>query len=173
MINLAGVKSCNYTIKDELERAEIEIVNCEPENSEVPYTLIGVLKTIYGNFKFKRAWTYWIVSGRVPLEIAKKIFSHPEGKQYVRAFGHCGCVDPMKYRSKYFDKDGIELIGQKDYDECKKSKLVFEYINSIIEKGIYKLVEDEKEGMPYVTLYHIDTQAGLLLFSQMITNKLK
>jgi hypothetical protein len=173
MVNLAGVKACDYTIKDELERAEIEIVSCEPENTEVPYTIIGILKTIYGDFKFKRAWKYWIVFGKVPLDIAKKIFSHPEGKKYIRIFGDCGCIDPMKYQLRYFDRDGRELISQKTMMNIKKSKLASEYINSLIEKGIYKVVEDEKEGISYITSYHIDTQAGLLLFSQMITNKLK
>ncbi len=173
MINLDGVKTCDQTIKDELERAEIEVVVGNSKNTEVPYTLIGRLKTIYGDFEFKRAWSYWIVTGKVPLEIAKKIFSHPEGKKYVRIFGHCGSIDPMNYRLRYFDKDGRELIGQQDYVECKNNKLTSEYIDSEIKKGIYKVVEDEKEGIPFITSYHIDTHAGLLLFSQMITNKLK
>lgn len=173
MINLAGVRTCDLTIKDELERAEIEVVKTETVNCEVPYSLKGILKTIYGNFEFKRAWSYWIVTGKVPLEISKKIFAHPEGKKYVRIFGHCGCLDPMKYRLTYFSEDGIELIGRKDYEECKKSKLTSSFIDSQIEKRIYKLVEDEKEGIPFITSYHIDTQAGLLLFSQMIRDKLK
>lgn len=173
MINLAGVKTCDQIIKDELERAEIEVVKCKPVNSEVPYTIKGRLKTLYGDLEFWRAWTYWVVSGKVSLEIAKKIFAHPEGKKFVRAFGHCGCVDPMKYRLRYFNEHGCELIGQKDYDECKNNKLTSEYIDSEIKKGIYKVVGDEKEGIPFITSYHIDSQAGLLLFSQFVRGVLR
>jgi len=41
------------------------------------------------------------------------------------------------------------------------------------EDGIYRWVEDPtKEGTPYITSYHIDSQAGLLLFAETLKGNL-
>jgi len=67
MKNLAGNRDCDKYIRDELERAGIEIVYVELADSEVPYRLIGKL----GDITFRRAWYYWMVDCKVPLKIAQ------------------------------------------------------------------------------------------------------
>ena len=99
MKNLAGVPMCDVYIRAELEAAGIPIVEVPLDNTEVPYRLIGQL----GNFEFRRAWYYWIVSGRVPLEIAKELYANPIGKKDVRVTGHCGCPPPEDPWITYYD----------------------------------------------------------------------
>jgi hypothetical protein len=121
MRNLAGVSDCDEYIRSELRRACIDIHTVQKGNTEVPYTLIGKL----GEFEFKRAWYYWVVKGPVPLEVAKELYEHPEGRATVRSGGDCAKRPPETWV--------CEINGEK-----------------------------------YVDVYHIDGQAGLLLFAQKI-----
>jgi len=165
MINLAGNKDCDTVIIKELRRAGIELVNVELGNTEVPFTIVGK----FDNFLFKRAWTYWIVEGEVPLDIAKRLYADPIGKPYIRADGHCGRVSPESV-CKYF-LNGKQLISDPDGKEKEK----FEYF---INKGIfnkdlinkYQFVIDNTETYDYacVDCYHIDIQDALNLFIQMV-----
>ncbi|KKM02273.1 hypothetical protein LCGC14_1786030, partial [marine sediment metagenome] len=107
MRNLAGVEDCDVTIREELEKAGIDIYSIgEPGRSEVPYTLYGGLggklldeegqafmdrhgvavDTIkkFVSFTFERAWYYWVVSGYVPLNIAVEMYENPNGKKDIR-----------------------------------------------------------------------------------------
>lgn len=165
MKNLAGVTSCDENIKNELEYASIPAIEASSKHSEVPYSLEGVLDTPYGRFEFRRAWDYWIVSGKVPLNLAEKLYENPEGKKSVRVSGHCGCPPP-KERITWFDKEGKEL---------KKKSIK----KSLIDMGItefdpkYRWVENPEVGKPFITDYHIDSQAGLLLFVLYLTKEWK
>jgi hypothetical protein len=100
MPNLAGRHECDEYIKAELLMADIPGVLEPHEYSEVPYSYIGYLN----GFNFRRAWTYWVVSGPVPLDIAKKLYEDPEGKQSVRVAGHCGCPPPEEWAKTIGDK---------------------------------------------------------------------
>ncbi len=159
MENLAGDKNCDATIKDELTRAGIGIVE-EKAQGEVPYSTEGKL----GNYTFRRAWYYWVVTGDTPMDIAKKIYNHPEGKASVRAGGHCG-FEPPETQSNYPEsKDGLTAISQEDMDQAEK-----EY-PSLWEdvKDKYRVATEYEEKNKVVNCYHIDSQAGLLLFSMMV-----
>ena len=166
MINLAGNKDCDRIIKDELERACIPIsFEFAPLNSEVHYSKVGYLAN--GKIKFTRAWTYWVVEGKIPAEIAWKIYNHPEGKKTVRIGGHCGCPSPAEYGLTWFDsKTGQIIVSQEEYAK----------IQNICQKYEEKVVNNYTPdiGQPktqYATLYHIDEQAGLLLFSMLINGE--
>ena len=165
MNNLAGNKECDKEIADELTRAGIEIVSVPLDNTEVPYTIIGKL----GHYTFRRAWYYWIVSGDTPMDLAKKIYAHPEGKATVRAGGHCGCEPPESQSSLPLGKDVMELITEKDMEECTRDfPQMWEKI-----KHKYRLATTEEENSKVVNCYHIDSQAGLLLFSIMVKDYFK
>jgi len=87
--NLAGDVYCDYWIKAELEIVGLkykEVVS----TGEVSYKFEGR----YKDFEFRRAWTYWVVNGFVPLKIAQEIYADEVGQKYVRVAGHCGCVAP-------------------------------------------------------------------------------
>lgn len=164
MKNLAGNKNCDEYIKDELTRAGIEIVE-EESKGEVPYSFTGRL----GHYTFRRAWYYWVVVGDTPMDLAKKIYEHPEGKAAVRAGGHCGCVAPETQSSYPKSEDGLAPISQKDMDNAEK-----EYPSLWKDvKHKYRLATEHEENNKVVNCYHIDSQAGLLLFSMMVSGKIQ
>jgi hypothetical protein len=98
--NLAGDKDCDREIRRELARARIEIVEGDRTANEVPYSVTGKI----GPFTFGRAWYYWIVTGPVPLDVARELYADPVGRDDVRTGGHAGNYDPdASYGIDYFD----------------------------------------------------------------------
>ena len=167
MINLAKNKDCDIIIQEELERAGInDIVSVNPDG-EVPSSLKGEIHTIYGTIILTRAWRYWVAKGQIPLSVAEKIYAHPEGKKSVRAGGHIGAVPPIQQVS-YFDSEGRTLVKQADLELLGKGSKLY---NDLINDNTYNFVENpQAEGKPYVTTYHIDDAAGLLLFVLLVKN---
>lgn len=124
--NMASVTDCDRWIEKELYKAKIPIrsgfenwflregtkstnrvmivkdmedyIHKYRSKSEVPYHIIGNIGD--GKFIFKRAWYYWMISGNVPLKIAKKLYENPIGKRDVRVYGHCGCPPPKKWTTR-------------------------------------------------------------------------
>jgi hypothetical protein len=89
--NLAGNPECDLWIAEELRRAMIPAEACEPDRCEVPSLLIGRL----GAITFRRAWTYWVATGPVPIDIAHRLYEDPIGRTDIRVDGHCGCPAPV------------------------------------------------------------------------------
>ena len=134
--NLAGIQDCDKLIEKELIEARIPIRSgyknwkyikpkrtengCRILNnwydgrifhckSEVYFHIMGKLD----EFTFTRAWYYYMVDGSVPIEIAKKIYENPIGKKDVRAYGHCGCIEPKgkSVNSYHIDsQEGLNLF---------------------------------------------------------------
>jgi hypothetical protein len=168
MINLAGVKNCDETIREELTRAGIDIVDipADERRGEVPASIMGEL----GKYKFKRAWYYWIVNGHIPIEIADKLYEHPEGKISIRVDGHCGCPNPREYRHVWIDEQNNILHLR---EELHKWDTFHMNEQELLEKYKVRFVDNrETYGMGVISGYHIDTQAGLLLFVLAVTGKL-
>jgi len=171
MINLAGRKDCDSYIEKELREAGVQLRKVKPDliHNEVPYSIEGKL----GEFKFSRAWTYWVVDGEVPLYVAEEIYATYDGKKYIRADGHCGCLEP-KLVASYYLKNGKKLISdpegkqKKEFEHCIEHNL-FEQEQMII----YEFVIDRTKCYDYavVDCYHIDTQDGLNLFSEIIKQR--
>ena len=166
MKNLAGNKECDEYIRDELMRAQIDVIEVEPSIGEVPYSLEGRL----GAIKFSRAWYYWVAIGKVPLSIAEKLYDHPEGKNTVRVTGNCTCPPPEKC-IEWFNEDGKQLMLKSKYEEEKESAKDSTFLNEILDRmpEKYDIVNVyEENGKPFITSYHIDSQAGLLLFGMKL-----
>jgi len=157
MINLAGRKDCDEYIKDELERACISIITVPISEGEIRYTLKGSLG--YGMITFSRAWYYWIAEGKVPRSIAEEIYSHPEGKKTVRIGGHCGCMAPNDYGLQWLDKATGKVIIPKDQYDKSLELCKAEFVNDKYEVDVGQPKEQ------FATIYHIDDQAGLMLFA--------
>ena len=182
MKNLAGRKDCDIYIKDELERAGIEIITVPLDtiHYEVPFTLEGIINNhklyFQDPIKLWRAWTYWVIEGNINLEVAWRIYKHPEGKASVRAFGNCGGISPDGHGMKFLDKETKSiLVSTLTYEKWKKelSPLMLKSFDDRILCEDFKIVDDPKEvGFPVVQTYHIDTQAGLLLFALIVSGKL-
>ena len=161
MKNLAGDPKCDEDIRRELTRARVPIVPIE-KRGEVPATLGGQL----GAFNFRRAWYYWVVSGHVPLDVAREIYEDPVGRTDVRSGGDCACRPPETWAT-YYDADGLILESDPD------GKEEFTY-RSLIERGHLTaeglsrihFVPDKRIGYAraVVDCYHIDSEVGLRLF---------
>ena len=165
MKNLAGrlTEEVDLNIKDELERAEIPTITVPLSNGEVQYTVEGLL----GKIRFHRAWYYWVAEGRIPVDMAWKIYNHPEGKQTVRAGGDCGCPSPAGYVTDWYDKENGKKItkdyikGLEVFKDLYKPDMYLKWQN-----GHTADIGQPREG--FVDCYHIDEQAGLLLFSMIV-----
>jgi len=184
MKNLAGDKYADEYISDELKRAGIEIVKVDPyliSKGEVPYTITGKLSVNGCDIEFHRAWYYWVTKGRVPLEVALKIYAHPEGKRSVRVSGHCGCPPPEDPWIDWIDESGYELGDITDLERYSKDSIIWDCWKMIGEReamsdsGKFRCIDPiliKEEGTPFITLYHIDSQAGLLLFAETLKGNL-
>lgn len=152
MENLAGISSCDIVIKAELENAGITVVRTEQNRGEVSYSITG---EIPGEFTMFRLWTYWVIDGYVPLNVANILYSTDIGKKNIQVKGDCSCPAPMQWAKPkplvllpQLKRKGKELISQKD-------------IREMIENG-------EITGDLYIDSYHIDSQEGLNLFIETL-----
>lgn len=102
--NLAGVETCDETMRKELEEAGI-VIDVLPMvlryHREVPYRVIGSIPTGgVGFWGFTRAWRYWVVEGPgLALEDATEL--HEKHGQSVRVNGHCGCPSPKEQNGNF------------------------------------------------------------------------
>jgi len=171
VINLAGVRGCDQDIAQELALARIPAAIAEPHRDEVPYQLYGKL----GPYEFRRAWYYWMVKGPVPYDAAVFMYEHPHGKTTVRVAGHCGCPAPIEW-SRWYNDDGRQLFDKAKLDRDREAfKHDSDYMRLLDDRctsGLY-LVSDSfvRDGKPYVTSYHIDTQEGLILFANTVYDR--
>lgn len=91
MRNLAGDKQAGAWAALELQLAGVEIVPADVRGEEVECGLIGKL----GDFTFRRAWYYWVVTGPMPLAVAQALYDeHEIVRRDVRAAGHCCRLRP-------------------------------------------------------------------------------
>jgi hypothetical protein len=166
MINLAGKIDSNDYVKDELNRACINVIDVGEPYGECQTNYEGELTVNSKKYTFSRAWNYWIVSGFVPMYIAKKLFEHPEGRKNIRVDGFAYNRDPEEH-SVYIDKNGKQQLSINDYNFIKE----FPGWNSIKDK--FKVSDNKNEFDQYINLYHIDSQAGLLYFVETLKRENK
>jgi hypothetical protein len=163
MQNLAGVPECDDFIREELRKARIPEVVGPRVNHEVAYSYTGQL----GPFQFRRAWSYWVAIGQMPLEFARELYADPIGKVGIRVDGHCGCPPPEDPWLEWIDADGFKLVRETERDEFER---VFkEKLPEILATQRLRFSDNrERDGKAYVTCYHIDSMEGLRLFADVI-----
>jgi len=111
----------------ELARAGINVIGGPPpptrdvEVCRVEGALLG--------FTFRRAWYYWMVSGMMPLEVARRLWDDPEGKRSVRVGGHCGCPSPDEYGA--YNVDGKMVVLGYHVDTVDGLRLLVEAIRGL------------------------------------------
>jgi hypothetical protein len=93
--NLAGNDCCNEIILQELRHGEIEPVLApyDRRHSEVRYSAEGVV----WRFRFRRAWSYWVATGPMPLEMAEAIYGDENARRVTRAGGDRACRPPATW----------------------------------------------------------------------------
>lgn len=152
MINLAGVRTCDETITKELSEAGVDIVGVGKMKREVPASIIGKCN----NFIFTRNWYYWVVSGYMPLAIAKEIYAKYKSLN-IRVAGHCGNPPPEEWSEpkNYAEKRKVY------FEQWRRGEITLHELN---KKGL----EIRTQGEQFITHYHIDTQEGLNRFVEII-----
>lgn len=164
MKNLAGNPDCDGFIKEELRLANIPIIEAQDSNGhEVNAKVTGKL----GQFIFTRYWYYWVVKGRMPLDIAKILYEDPIGKEAVRVAGNCGCPPPEE-GAIYYDDDWNRLISDPDNKQQTQCEALKARFPDIMEKIRFVYNAKDIARKVFVECYHIDTQEGLNLFTKMI-----
>jgi hypothetical protein len=167
MINLAGVEDCDRYIRKELERCRILTFDVPRTTGEVAFTVEGRL----GGFEFRRAWTYWVVRGRMPLHIANKLYADPIGKDDIRVAGHCGCVGPVEPWITWLGENGKQLATMADKRQFERMEAIHRNMEEVLKT--YEFVEDPTlVGKPFIMSYHIDSEAGLRIFADMVRQEL-
>lgn len=167
MRNLAGVEDCDDVIEEELDRADVPMVEVPRDDihSEVPYTIEGRL----GRFKFRRAWRYWVVEGPVPIEVACELYVSPVGRKDVRAGGDCTCPHPDT-QAEWLDPEGRRLYPDPTGEQEARWRQFIEG-HPACRNEPHNFVPDPSVvpgAHAFVTCYHIDSQEGLNLFVQTV-----
>lgn len=165
MINLVGDPNAGQIVIKELIDAKINVIVCEKcLKHEVSVPFAGQ----YRSFSFVRAWYYWVVTGKVPLEVAKVLYNESGiGKEDIRVVGHCGCPPPEKWVT-WFDDEGRELVGIKSMRESESFRKRHNLPTLMVGYHAVPKKDFPKYGKPYITLYHIDSQSGLNLFVETL-----
>lgn len=61
------------------------------------------VKSTCGPFTVSRSRSnaYWVVTGPVPADVARKLYAHPVGRKDVRAGGNAGRISPDEWLAKH------------------------------------------------------------------------
>ena len=164
MENLARNKDCDKFIKLELKRSRIDVIHGMRRKSEVPTSITGKL----GPFTFERAWYYWVVSGPVPLAVAKELYGDPVGATDIRVAGHCGCPPPKRPWITVITLDGRHVIDSQERERIEK------LFRNVVDREEFErdnVFSDHIAAVgaqEFVMSYHIDSEIGLRLFADTI-----
>lgn len=174
MRNLAGNQDCDNIIREELRRCRIDAVDVprDDKHSEVPYTVEGKL----GAFTFRRAWSYWVVKGLMPLHLARELYADPIGAEGVRVNGNCTCPAPIGHQVEWILPNGRKALTMATKAECEGYVTIGGSLKPISEKILAEHeFSDDPESLGasgFIDLYHVDSEAGLRLFADTIRNHL-
>lgn len=162
MRNLAGSKDSDIWTAAELTAAGIPIEIVEKPYGEPETRVKGRL----GSIEFSRAWYYWVAKGRVPLDVARRLYADPVGQKAVRVAGHCGCPPPERPWVTYYDGDErvcVDPDGKKeaDFDEYIKT-------GALTAANKPRFAKSAAGLAAFVESYHIDSAEGLRLFADAI-----
>lgn len=164
MRNLASNPEADVWCEKELRDAGIDVVLLpEPQQDEVPARVTGKI----GDVTLTRGWYYWRAHGKVPADVARRLYDHLIGRRDVRVNGHCGCPAPGEPggRFEWFDASGRGVVIDPDGSEE-------EAFDRFIARGILEekpLFAKSTEGLTgYITSYHIDSADGLALFAREV-----
>lgn len=176
MENLAGRSNATEVIQRELARCGIEpFIDPDYRHPEVHTNTLGRLKTEHGEYRFHRNWHYWVVNGPVPLEIAKRMYAHPVGRNDIRVDGHCGWPPPEAPWVTWHLPDGREVIPFNQKAEFEKFMAQDDFMGRSMREAYakYEFHDDPASigATPTIDCYHIDSELGLYLFVQFLTEK--
>lgn len=147
----------------ELRRAGIDVVMLPaPQDDEVATRVTGKI----GDVTLTRAHYYWRASGKVPADVARRLYADPVGRKDVRANGHCECLAPGERGAdfEWFNADGQRV----EIDPDGSGEAAYAHF---VTRGWFKasdapLFAKSTDGLTgYITSYDIDSAEGLALFA--------
>lgn len=136
-----------------------------------PQSINGKLAVVLGKFVITFYNYYFVVNGRVPLNVADELYAiEPIGRTDIRSGGDCGCRPPATWATA---RNGeVIVVSPKETanmeDWAKKDS---EIAKQFIKNPQYQLCHTEEEYAKYprfVDTYHIDSELGLYLFIQIL-----
>ena len=166
MRNLASNPEADVWCEKELRDAGIDVVLLpEPQQDEVPARVTGKI----GDVTLTRGWYYWRAHGKVPADVARRLYDHLIGRRDVRVNGHCGCPAPGEPggRFEWFDASGRGVVIDPDgSEEVAYAHFVTKGMLSASDVPLFASSTDGLTG--YITSYHIDSADGLALFAREV-----
>lgn len=172
MRNLAGNDRAmnDQQILKELQRCGINSETWDCGRSEVQCSLRGRLVGTV----FTRAWTYWMVDTRVPLDMAKRMRVHPVGMTDIRVAGHCGCPAPeapwITWRDPETGKTFATTQERRDVEKFRGKHP--EMREKFVDEHIFHDDPASMGAEGTIDSYHIDTELGLYVFVQFLKGQL-
>lgn len=165
MQNLAGDLCADLAIRDELRCARIPEVMGPRSKGEVSTCLTGKL----GDFTFTRAWTYWVVAGPLPHDLALKLYGDPAGARDIRVGGFAGGLSPEQWGGyvQWVMPDGTHVLST----DLEVANLKFEADHPNLPAEVRLAYSDDPASIgasAFVKSYHIDTELGLRLFADTL-----
>jgi len=166
MINLAKRSDADEHIRRELERCRIEIEEVEPDEGEVPYSLIGHI----GPVEFRRSWYYWAANGPVSLETAEELYADPVGKTDIRVNGDAGAPAPLD-EAVWMTDDGKIVLPTSKEASWRQMTEQYEFLRAEFEKYVFSDDPTSLGASQFIMSYHIDSEVGLRLFADALRAK--
>lgn len=147
-------READLKVKEELLLADIPVLPVIGViEGEVKTHYIGVLN----GFVFERAWTYWVVSGWMPMEHARYIYANYKDLD-IRAGGHCGNESPEE---SYIYTNPAYIKRLEEFrDSCSS-------LNEFIDRAKEE-VKENPDDSKFIKFYHVDTQLGLCKLAEVI-----
>lgn len=113
---------------------------------------------------------YYLVEGRVPLELANQLYDDPVGRTDIRVACHCMCPPPAEWAT-WYAPSGRKIVGLDQQDECLRYvNSSSEYMRGVAERLLQELdFAEDPSAVPgaegFVESYHVDSEVGLRVFS--------
>ena len=172
MKNLAGYKPIEHLdkiLRSELTRCGIVArEHIEESGGEVNTHVYGDLS----GFTFTRAWTYWMVTGPLPLDVAVTLYDNPVGRDDIRVNGHCGCPSPIGQATWRDPATGKTYCKLDQKTECERYIAAGGVMSDIGRKVLDEhLFHDDPASLGAVgtiDCYHVDSELGLYILAQAI-----
>ena len=165
MKNLAGVSTCDTDIVRELLEAKIQVVPRDRSKNEVSASFIGELN----DWHFIRAWYYWVaipINPNKGLSMDKASILYQKYGKDARVDGDCTAPAPylrgqlyhMDGRKIVIDPNGEQLASFKRFNLPISDHMFVPALGFIHDNMVQTVIEQ----------YHIDTQAALNAFADII-----
>lgn len=121
-----------------------------------------------GAFTFRRAWSYWIVSGPMPLDVARRLYADPVGATDIRVNGHCGCPAPGEPggRPTWTLPDGRIVL--REWERADFEKIGDEWAPGWRDKYVFTDDPESIGARGAIDCYHVDSELGLFKIAEAI-----